>query len=171
MTGTLHGLILPGLFGFLNLISIYQFHSKNQTISRNIQLQQNYNKTPIAMLFKIGFMSFNSSKRFKKEDSEWRQILKDSGFEDLEDRRGNIKQPDIRTIAWIHRDEIRDFFLKLDQFMNCYPEMPIFERRVMELYSQGEYVKDIVRVVKSSDRNVRNVIKRYRNLVLALYRL
>lgn len=112
-----------------------------------------------------------NSKRFKNELSTWNKKLERTGFRDIEDRRGNLKSPDRRTIAFDNREKILHFFRTLDWLMVCYPEMPRFERRVMELYSHGLFTKQIVRKVKASDKHVRNVIKRYKYLVLSIIRM
>jgi len=114
---------------------------------------------------------FYRTKEFHDLSKEWRARLIESGFEDLEDAQENLKSKDKRTIAYENQDEIREFFLRLDHFMYFYPEMPRFERTVMELYSQGVYIKTIVKRVRASDKKVRNVVSRYKKLILAINRL
>jgi len=111
------------------------------------------------------------SKSFKKEKAKWNKKLEKSGFIDIEDARGNLKSKDNRTSNYRDRENVRYFFGILDWFMNCYQSMPKFDRRVMQMYSDGEYVKDIVKCSRSSDKHVRNVIKRYRGLVLAIIKM
>lgn len=95
----------------------------------------------------------------------------DSGFDDLEDTRGNLKSPDSRTIAFQNQEQIREFFLTLDCFMTHFPEMPKFAYKVMSMYSEGIMVKDIVKASRSSDKHVRNTIKHYKLIVLAIIRM
>jgi hypothetical protein len=115
-------------------------------------------------------VKFYQSREFKRVHDEWRERLEDSGFCDCEDKNGNTKNHDIRTIAWKNKEIILDFFLSLDHLMTNYPEMPKFERSVMELYSNGIKIEEIIREVKSSRRTVYNCITRYKNLVLAIQR-
>lgn len=107
----------------------------------------------------------------EEQNRFWKRELEKSGFDDIEDSKERLKNPDNRTIAFENRDKIRDFFLSLDALLTHYKEMPKFERQVMELYSRGIYVRTIVRTTKRSDRLVRNVIKRYKGLVMAINRL
>lgn len=55
--------------------------------------------------------------------------------------------------------------------MTHYPEMPPFEREVLVLYSQGVFIKRIVKQLKCSERNVYYVIKRYKGLIKAIERM
>lgn len=121
-----------------------------------------------------GFKSLSNpftSKEFKREQEKWRKKLVKDGFQDLEDASGNLKSPDRRTISFHDRDQVSQFYRVLDWLMACYPQMPSFDRRVMSLYSEGLYVKKIVRRCKASDKHVRNVIKRYKYLVLAIIKM
>lgn len=113
---------------------------------------------------------FYQTQEFRELQEKWRRKLKQSGFDDLEN--GDFfRAHDIRTAAWANQNDIRDFFIALDHLMTHYPEMPPFERKVMELYSRGIYVKTIVQKTRKSDKTVRNVIKRYRDLLRAIGRL
>lgn len=112
------------------------------------------------------------TKQFKELNEHWRQKLKESGFVDQEDKYGNIKHHDIRTQAWENRDGILDFYLRLDQFMNFYTDMPKFERQVMELFSQGYYVTEIAKQINGSRvRLIHKVIKRYKGLMSAIQKM
>ena len=95
---------------------------------------------------------------------KWNQKLAAEGLFD------EPKEYDRRTIGFENRDPIRDFFLRLDHLMTHYPEMPKFERKVMELYSQGIEVIDIIKRVRASRATVFMCIKRYKNLVIAIQR-
>lgn len=116
-------------------------------------------------------MKFYESPAFKELEKVWREKLKQSKFPDIEDSKERLKNPDNRTIAYENQDKIRDFFLSIDSFIAHYPDMPKFERKVMELYSRGIFIRSIVKQLRSSDKHVRNVIKRYKGLIMAVNRL
>jgi hypothetical protein len=116
-------------------------------------------------------MKFTKKQEFIQIQAEWDKKLKILGFEDIEDRKGNLYKPDIRTQAYQNQDRIREFFLTLDHLMSVYPEMPPFERKVLELLSQGVRLNIIVEQTHASDRHVRNVITRYKHLIKAIQRM
>ena len=91
----------------------------------------------------------------------WDKILKDSGFNDIEDKHVNLKRHDTRTQSFQNQAEIRELFLILDNLLAVADGLPKFERKVLELYSQGTRINVIVSKTRASDRHVRNVIKRY----------
>jgi hypothetical protein len=112
------------------------------------------------------------SKAFKDEFKLWHKKLEKSGFEDIEDSYGFVSNKFNRRKSNLEDIEnVRNWFLTLDSLMTHYPEMPSFDRRVMSLYSSGVRVKDIVKKVKSSKRNVMYCVSRYKHLVLAIIRM
>lgn len=111
------------------------------------------------------------SPEFRLQYAEWSEKLKSSGFEDIETSRGNIKNPDIRTIAFQNQDKIRDFFLRLDQLLGVYDTMPKDERAVMELYTEGVFICEIVEKTLFSYKKCQLIIKRYQGLILAIDRM
>lgn len=116
-------------------------------------------------------MKFYQSKEFKILKTAWYEHLEGDGFDDLEDKKENLKQHDRRTIAWENKELILDFFLSLDHFMHLYEDMPRFERSVMTLYSQGYHVPHIALHTKASKRNVKYVVARYKGLIKAIDKL
>jgi hypothetical protein len=116
-------------------------------------------------------MKFTKKQEFIKLQDEWDKKLAQEGFKDIEDRKGNLKRHDIRTQAYQNQIRIREFFLLLDHLLTNYPDIPPFERKVLELYSQGQRLNLIVQEVHASDRHVRNVITRYKGLIAAIKRM
>lgn len=110
-------------------------------------------------------MSYHRSKEFKQLEKEWYDKLAKSGFEDIEDSHGCLKSQDKRTIAYQNQIQIRDFFLNLDTLLSHDYGMPKFDRRVLELFSEGVYIKVIAKKVRRSDRTVRSIINRYKALI------
>lgn len=111
------------------------------------------------------------SKDFKRLRDEWTKKLAESGFSDLEDKKGNLKQYDIRTISFQNRDEICAFFLTLDHLMFHYPEMPQDEKAVLALWTQGIYATEIARRLSFGRTKVKLIIGRYKHLIVAINRL
>jgi hypothetical protein len=116
-------------------------------------------------------MKFYKSDEFKQLSDEWNDKLEKNGFEDHEYSNGKLKKPDERTVSFQNRDKICDFFLVLDQLMTFYPEMPAFERKILQLFSQGIFVTQIAKNLKVNRITVRRVIGRYKGLVLAIERM
>lgn len=114
-------------------------------------------------------MSRFNSKEFKAELAHWRKKLKTKGFKDIEDEKGFLKGPNRRTVAFDNRDSIRHWFLTLDCLMNHYKGMPRFERQVMEYYTKGISIVEIAKKMpKVSRTRIKDCIKRYKHLVLAI---
>lgn len=116
-------------------------------------------------------MSFYKDPEFKQLADQWRERLSEEGFDDLEDLKENLKNPDIRSLGFQDQHNVCGFFLRLDTLLYHYPDCPRFERRVLELYSAGVHIKNIVKAVKGSDKTVRRVVMRYKKLILAINRM
>lgn len=101
-----------------------------------------------------------------KEKTKWRKKLIESGFEDQEDFSRNLSHPDLRTNSFEMRDKVLEFYLSLDCLLAHYAAMPKFERKVIELYTQGIMVTKIVKNLKCSEKTARMVIKRYKGLAM-----
>ncbi len=95
----------------------------------------------------------------------WTKKLAESGFQDIEDKKGNLKQPDRRSIAFDNRDLIRDFFIRLDHFLTENKDIPILHWQVLTLYSEGLYIPKICNLVGKGRTFVCKVILYYRNLL------
>ena len=113
----------------------------------------------------------DACKILRREQAEWRKKLIDSGFSDHEDDHGNLSQPDLRTNSFECRDKVLDFFLSLDHLLTHYKEMPSFERKVLTLYASGEFITDIYRKLKCSEKSARMVVKRYKGLIKGIHSL
>lgn len=105
---------------------------------------------------------------FKEEKKKWDKILKDSGFEDQELPSGELRSHDTRSLAFENRDMIRDFFLKLDSYLSKATDLKPLYRQILELYSKGTYINDIVKEVGRSRKTVSEIIRRYKKLILSL---
>ncbi len=111
---------------------------------------------------------FYETSAFKKINKEWRKRLKNDGFQDIEDASENLEQYDRRTIAFENRDRILEFFLKLDHYLTNTKGIPKKHRQILELYSAGTYIKGpngIIEQTGLSDKQVRNIIKKYKTII------
>lgn len=99
--------------------------------------------------------------------NEWYLKLRLSGFKDIEDSKGNLKSHDTRTIAFQNRDMIRDFFTELGHYLSQYPEIPDMHRTVLSQYIEGVHIKKIAAIVGRTPRTVGEIIKIYRDRILA----
>lgn len=111
---------------------------------------------------------FYGGNEFKALALEWRKKLEESGFQDCESKKEDLNRHNRRTIAFDNRDSIRDFFISLDHFLTN-TQIPIRDRQVLELYSQGIKVKGVHGIVQRigwSQSTVRRTIQKYKLILL-----
>ncbi len=106
---------------------------------------------------------------YAKLKAQWDRKLAKSGFEDIETPTGELTHHNIRTLAWANRDIILEFFLKLDTYLVKTSDLPSLHRKVLELYSAGKYINEITTAVHRSRTTVKNIIKKYKILILESY--
>lgn len=111
---------------------------------------------------------FYNTKAFKRLNSKWRDKLATSGFVDIEDKFGYVKNADIRTIAWANSPRIHTFFRRLDTFLLSNPDLPDQHKKILKLYSDGRRIKDIGPEVGLKISRVKEVITTYQQKVLEL---
>ena len=116
-------------------------------------------------------MKFHKTPDFRELERIWRRKLKQDKFQDIEDRKERLIEKNKRTIAYENQELIRDYFLDLDHFMTHFPEMPKFERQVMELYCRGIYICDIAKQTRVKRLKVFRIVRRYKDLIIAINRL
>lgn len=102
----------------------------------------------------------------KKLKARWYKKLEKSGFEDIEDDKGRLKSPDKRTLNFKNQESIRSFYLALDSFLEENGSLPRLHRKVLALSSKGVYTRDIAKRLKYSERWIKKIIAKYRNLIL-----
>jgi len=97
---------------------------------------------------------------------KWKQRLADSGFEDIEDSKGNLKQPNQRTAGFETRDCTLEFYQLLAHYLQT-AELTRLERRILELHSKGIPANPKIALeVFRSESYVRDVIHRHRKIIL-----
>ena len=112
---------------------------------------------------------FYETKEFQSLKSEWDAKLKASGFVDVENKDGSLKQLDRRTIAFPFRDKIVDFHSKLGNYLSEATDLPDDHRRILELYNEGTRITGAGSIKEQtgySDRGIRYIISRYKTLIL-----
>lgn len=96
---------------------------------------------------------------------EWREKLADSGFSDIEDDKGRLKSHNTRTSIYETRDATAAFYGLVDAYLTT-AQLTRLERRILELYSNGEHIKNIAFDVYRSDAYVKNCIYKHRDIIL-----
>ncbi len=94
---------------------------------------------------------FNKTKEFKQLESEWRNKLKDSGFEDIEDADGNIARGswDYRTKKVINSYKTKvDYYYMATQFLNDYNFETPLDKAVWAYHIEGIGVRDIAKLLQ-----------------------
>lgn len=108
------------------------------------------------------------AKDFKSLKAVWYRKLRKSGFKDAENGHGELETPTVRSIAWQNQDRIRDYFLCLDEYLGNHQNIPSKDRKVLELYTQGEYLVNIAKKLKVSESWVQKTVRKYKDVILKL---
>lgn len=103
---------------------------------------------------------------YRQLKAEWYKRLKESGFIDLEDRRGNLFQPDTRTIAWQNRERILEFFIQFDYYLTHNSTLSQRDRHILTRWSEGTYLVDISKELRISLSTINKVIAHHKRIVL-----
>jgi len=126
-----------------------------------------------------GQNKFWQTKEFKKLNDKWYTKLKKSGFQDVENFNGSLKEPDTRTNAYATRRETLAFYQKLSTWLQT-AKISKEHRKILELYCQGIQITSKDRIVNNtvipakpsiatitgwSDRGIRGVIYKYKRLI------
>lgn len=111
---------------------------------------------------------FYETPEFKKINTEWKAKLKTSEFEDIERADGSLKDLNRRTISFDNRDQIRDFFLKLSEYLQ-YTKLSKDHRQILSLYAEGVHIRgpnSITEQTGWSDKTVRIIISKHKKIIL-----
>jgi hypothetical protein len=92
---------------------------------------------------------------------EWYKRLKLEGFEDIEDSKYRLKNPDNRTIGFQNRGLIMDHIDGVLEWLCSEPDIPKRDKVILSLYCEGSYIKQIAKSVNLSRWTVRKVIRKY----------
>lgn len=114
-------------------------------------------------------MGFWKREDFKALNKHWRKLLRDSGFVDLEDEKGNLSQKDARTLAFADPGATITYYALLTEYLNASNSISDRDKLILELYSNGIYItgkNGIVERTGWSDRTIRNVITKHKKVFL-----
>lgn len=107
-----------------------------------------------------------TSLSFKQLQKDWEKKLTQSGFIDIEDSKGNLKNYDRRTAAFDDREATLEFFLKLDRYLQSEAKLTEIDRMALSLYSKGMAPKDVAKNVHRSPWQIHHIIKKHKPAIL-----
>lgn len=110
---------------------------------------------------------FHETKKFIEIDTEWKEKLEQSGFDDIEDEKGNLRTPDCRTQNFVDRVAIAEFFRRLRWHLSDHSDIPEKQRQILELYAEGTKIKKIASEVRVSRQYVGQVVQKFRENLIA----
>jgi len=97
---------------------------------------------------------------------EWYAKLKMSGFKDIEDANGELKDHSHRTISFEDWEAIMSFITELGHFIENDPKIPELHIKILTLYCKGIHIKEIASQVDRVSWTVSHIIKIYRDQIL-----
>ena len=104
---------------------------------------------------------------FKDLQSQWYKKLKQNGFNDIENSKEEISSINRRTARFDDRDLVLSFFISVDHFITENPDLPKLHRQILVHYSDGIKLIEIAPKVKKSVIRVKQIISRYRKIILS----
>lgn len=116
----------------------------------------------------VNNMSQYNSKEFKKLKADWYIKLKDSGFDDKEDKHGNLPYLDPKTNSYKSWELTREFYFRLDTYLVNNPDLPIIDRAILQSYTNGMHLIDIAKELGLSRDGVHLYIKKYKKIIKEL---
>lgn len=94
-----------------------------------------------------------NTKKFKQLEAEWDKKLKDSGFEDAEQRSGHLKVWSHRFVvgAEVNMEAKLEYYRAAGHFLHEYQFPNTVERRIWELHAEGEGRHRIVAALRAEN--------------------
>lgn len=111
---------------------------------------------------------FYRTKEFRRLNSEWRERLAKEGFVDQENEKEELKTHDRRTVRFDDREELRDYFMRLDHFLTNVHAFNRTHQRVLKDYSEGKPGEEIAKAAQISKRSMWKIIAWYKRLLTRL---
>jgi DNA-binding NarL/FixJ family response regulator len=104
---------------------------------------------------------------FPRLQREWYDRLKEDGFQDIEKPNGEMKRKNIYTISFQNRERIREFYTALGYFIhNQEGVLPDLDMKILTLYCEGMYIKNIALQVERTPKTIYNIIKKYQKQIM-----
>jgi hypothetical protein len=113
-------------------------------------------------------VKFFKTKNFKELNAIWKEKLKESGFEDIENEHGQITEFNPRSNAFKMRNATEEFYNLLRTYLNT-AVIPNRDRAILELYLEGfpvQGAKSIMSETGWSRRTVHYVISHHKVIFL-----
>lgn len=113
--------------------------------------------------------SHHKSRSFKKLQHKWDKKLKESGFEDIEDRNSKMEFLKQWHGGYFQRnwDGSRyEYFLKASAFLNSYLFQSEIEKSIWEGHADGKTIREIAKELSHQKDAVHKVIKKLRAIML-----
>lgn len=101
--------------------------------------------------------------QFQELQREWYRKLKEDGFKDIEDSKGNLKQHDIRTISYQNRDLVINFIDDLSHYLSQYPDIPELHQEILREYCNGIHLSKIAVKVDRRRETIWKIITIYKD--------
>jgi hypothetical protein len=108
------------------------------------------------------------SRQFKTLRDEYYALLKEQGFEDIED----VDSPNEFLLQWTqetYREDKAEYFKMATDFFNQYPFANDKEKRIWEMHAEGMTIREIsgaFLVHGYSVTNVHKIIKKLKTMML-----
>lgn len=115
---------------------------------------------------------FYQNSAFRKLNRKWREKLKNNGFEDHENRSGNLRQHDRRTVAWEHRERISTFYSLMQDVLRE-EKLNRRDKKILGLYVEGITIggpRGIAAQVDLPARWVKEIVSKYKKIALSRIR-
>lgn len=97
----------------------------------------------------------------KRLQAEWYQKLKDLGFRDIEDGRGNLKQYDRRTVAWLAKEQVEEFYNRLGEYIHSHEGLSPMHEHILTRYAEGVHINKIAKEIRRCRRTVWVILKQH----------
>lgn len=108
----------------------------------------------------------------------WTQKLKESGFEDIEDRSGRLTRGITRAVAWVDpelREITQEYYCMAYHFLNSYNFETTLDKVMWEYHVEGIVIRDIAKLLTASlphpisKTKVGKTIKDLENIMKSMY--
>ncbi len=100
-----------------------------------------------------------NSKEFKELNEKWRKKLKKSGFEDIENDKGQLRSSDsseyVKNFDPIAAYAKEEYFRRAGFFLYSHKFETSLERKIWELHVEGASIREIVKILKK--RGLKNI--------------
>ncbi len=108
---------------------------------------------------------WESYKRLRKH---WMKELAKNGFKDIEDLKGNLKQPDLRYQKYKFKNQIEEFIDGLADWLRTNPDITNLQRAILEHHVEGLAQVKIAQILGCTKDYVNITIRKYKRRTFIL---